>query len=403
MPRLGINMNEGKITAWLLHEGSPVNVGDPLFEMITDKTAVEVEAESRGILLKIIAAAGSTVPISATVAVIGSEDEDISDLLSRIKTRKVRMEPLPVFQEEELHEEDDLDADDPGPATLELQRMMHMPPVKKGGGFRMSPRARRRATQAGIDPSRLRPSRGAIITMEDVETYILSSGRPKKIVIIGAGQYSAVIREILGLEERMEIAGYVDTNKDLWGKKIDDLEVLGGDDVLPHLPARGITCFIVSVGSPQLRACLFQKALDAGLEPVSAIHRLSCISEKAWVEPGSVVEAFSYIAVNSRVERGAFITQNCSVSHDCVVGEFSHLAPGTHLGGGVAVGRNVILGVGVSVSPWLNIGDGAVVTPGSSVDAPVPPSAVVKGCPARPIGRHLKSAQKAPELYCGGR
>jgi pyruvate dehydrogenase E2 component (dihydrolipoamide acetyltransferase) len=76
LPRLGQGMEMGTIVRWLKNEGDVVAVGEPLYELDTDKVTQEVEAESSGVLLKIAVASGE-VPVGQTVGVIGAEGEDV--------------------------------------------------------------------------------------------------------------------------------------------------------------------------------------------------------------------------------------------------------------------------------------------------------------------------------------
>lgn len=71
MPRLSDTMTEGVIGEWLKHEGDVVQRGDTLAEIETDKATMELEAYDSGVLTRIIAPAGSTVPIGQPIAVIG--------------------------------------------------------------------------------------------------------------------------------------------------------------------------------------------------------------------------------------------------------------------------------------------------------------------------------------------
>ncbi len=77
-------MTEGTIIKWLFAEGQPVEAGQPLFEMETDKLTIEIEASASGTLLKIIRNAGEVVLITETIAVIGDPGEDISSLLDTL-------------------------------------------------------------------------------------------------------------------------------------------------------------------------------------------------------------------------------------------------------------------------------------------------------------------------------
>ncbi|MEX2612835.1 MAG: dihydrolipoamide acetyltransferase family protein, partial [Gaiellaceae bacterium] len=81
LPRLGQGMEMGTIVRWLKSEGDAVAKGEPLFELDTDKVTQEVEAETEGVLLKIVVPSGEA-DVGTTVAVIGSEGEDVSELVA---------------------------------------------------------------------------------------------------------------------------------------------------------------------------------------------------------------------------------------------------------------------------------------------------------------------------------
>jgi pyruvate dehydrogenase E2 component (dihydrolipoamide acetyltransferase) len=83
MPKLSDTMEEGRILRWLKKEGDPVETGQTLAEVETDKATVEMEAYTNGVLRKLIASPGDTVKVGALIAVIGSADEDISALLDQ--------------------------------------------------------------------------------------------------------------------------------------------------------------------------------------------------------------------------------------------------------------------------------------------------------------------------------
>jgi pyruvate/2-oxoglutarate dehydrogenase complex dihydrolipoamide acyltransferase (E2) component len=85
LPRLGQGMESGTIVRWLKSEGESVSKGEPLFELDTDKVTQEVEAEADGVLLKIVLPEGEA-DVGTTVAVLGSEGEDVSELLASAQT-----------------------------------------------------------------------------------------------------------------------------------------------------------------------------------------------------------------------------------------------------------------------------------------------------------------------------
>src|SRR5438067_10668165 len=76
LPRLGQGMESGTIVRWLKSAGEPVEKGDPLYELDTDKVTQGVEADASGVLLKIAIEEGE-VPVGKTIAVIGEQGEQV--------------------------------------------------------------------------------------------------------------------------------------------------------------------------------------------------------------------------------------------------------------------------------------------------------------------------------------
>ena len=74
MPNLGYEMEEGTVESWLKQVGDRVERGEPIAEVETDKTTVEMEATVSGTLAEIVVEAGTTVPVGAVIAVIESGD-----------------------------------------------------------------------------------------------------------------------------------------------------------------------------------------------------------------------------------------------------------------------------------------------------------------------------------------
>lgn len=81
MPKLGLTMTEGTISKWFKKEGEMVKTGEALFEVETDKITNEIAATDDGVLLKIVVPEGEKAPVTEMVAVIGEDNEDISDML----------------------------------------------------------------------------------------------------------------------------------------------------------------------------------------------------------------------------------------------------------------------------------------------------------------------------------
>ncbi len=82
MSKLSPTMEEGRVLQWLKQEGEPVESGEIVVEVETDKANMEVEAMGSGVLRKVLVAENETVPTGTVLGVIAGADEDISAILS---------------------------------------------------------------------------------------------------------------------------------------------------------------------------------------------------------------------------------------------------------------------------------------------------------------------------------
>jgi pyruvate dehydrogenase E2 component (dihydrolipoamide acetyltransferase) len=74
MPKWGLSMQLGKITAWMVGEGDDVKVGDDLADIETEKITGTLEASDVGTVRRLIAQVGEDVPVSGTIALIAPAD-----------------------------------------------------------------------------------------------------------------------------------------------------------------------------------------------------------------------------------------------------------------------------------------------------------------------------------------
>jgi len=96
LPDLGEGLTEGEVSRWLVEVGQEIAEDDPLVEIATDKTTVEIPSPAAGVVAKILVAAGEIVPVGTVLVVIGgngvAEPEPASDKL--LQEEKVRATPL---------------------------------------------------------------------------------------------------------------------------------------------------------------------------------------------------------------------------------------------------------------------------------------------------------------------
>ena len=73
MPKWGLSMKEGKVTGWLMEDGTKINVGDAILEVETDKIAGSVEASDAGVLRRRVGSADTVYPVKALLGVIADQ------------------------------------------------------------------------------------------------------------------------------------------------------------------------------------------------------------------------------------------------------------------------------------------------------------------------------------------
>jgi pyruvate dehydrogenase E2 component (dihydrolipoamide acetyltransferase) len=70
LPDLGEGLTEGEIARWLVGEGQEIAEDDPLVEIATDKTTVEIPSPAAGVVSRILVGEGEVVPVGTLLVVI---------------------------------------------------------------------------------------------------------------------------------------------------------------------------------------------------------------------------------------------------------------------------------------------------------------------------------------------
>ena len=95
LPKVDMDMSHGTLSTWHVAEGELVQKGAPLFDIETDKAAMEVEAPDTGYLRRIAAQPGDKVPVGTTIAWLYAEGE-AADAPPPAMMSVVPMSPAPA-------------------------------------------------------------------------------------------------------------------------------------------------------------------------------------------------------------------------------------------------------------------------------------------------------------------
>jgi pyruvate/2-oxoglutarate dehydrogenase complex dihydrolipoamide acyltransferase (E2) component len=94
LPDLGEGLTEGEIARWLVQEGQEIREDDPLVEIATDKTTVEIPSPAGGLVSQILVEEGDVVPVGTVIVVIGGDGDLPASSPVAPAAEKARATPL---------------------------------------------------------------------------------------------------------------------------------------------------------------------------------------------------------------------------------------------------------------------------------------------------------------------
>ena len=204
-----------------------------------------------------------------------------------------------------------------------------------------------------------------------------------KTIIVGAGGHSRVVYDILRYDHNVQVVAFVDNSPRGSEEKIMGVPVVGDHDIIPSLVEdEDVGGFIIAVGDNEIRRNHFEKLMDMGLEPVSAIHPESYISKTATVGAGTVVASGVNVSTNVEIGENSILNTGAIVDHETAIGAHAHVAPGTTVAGRVKIGELSFVGMGSTVRDYTEVGENVTVGAGSVVLEDVPSNVTVAGAPA---------------------
>ena len=177
MPDLGFEATGGVLATWLKGVGDPIQSGEPIAEIESDKVTLEVESPFAGIVLELLIQPGQNAPVGAPVATVGATDELREESEEKREDRE-HLSPLTedAAGEDRLADVHSVETPRGGESEADRERLPLLTPPSSLLTHRATPIALRMAKDHNLDLSQVAASGpGGRILRQDVEDHLARS------------------------------------------------------------------------------------------------------------------------------------------------------------------------------------------------------------------------------------
>lgn len=210
----------------------------------------------------------------------------------------------------------------------------------------------------------------------------------KAVVIVGAGGFGRETLEILKdcnkVLKTWNVMGFIDEDKNLHGKIINNYPVLGGLEWMRENNRSGLGC-ICAIGTCETRKQVVEKLEGIGIPFYNAIHPSVIIKDFVELGKGVIIQAGSILAVNSKIGDHVHINFHCAIGHDAIIGNYCTISPMVTINGFNRLDEGVYVGAGASFIQEVSIGSWTIIGAGAAVVGDIPEKVVAVGVPAKVI------------------
>ena len=208
----------------------------------------------------------------------------------------------------------------------------------------------------------------------------------KNIVIIGAGgvgrETALIIQQINELELMWNLMGFIDGNKDRWGKVINGYSVIGGIDSLEVLPSD--TYIIIAIANYEIKRKIVNK-INNKFKFATIIHPKVYIHNYMNIGEGTIIYEGVILTANIEVGKHVIISPKCGIGHDSIIKDYVSLLWNVNVSGNDIIEEGVMMGSGSTVIQGKKIGKASIVGAGAVVIKDVDIYSTVVGVPAKTI------------------
>lgn len=206
------------------------------------------------------------------------------------------------------------------------------------------------------------------------------------VIILGANHLGRAAKEIFE-SNKVVVYGFLDDNKLLHTKEIDDVVILGSTDDDGFLKLIGKKCeAFVAADDNRLRKSLVKMIQEERhMQPVNAIHSNSVISSKSSMGHGNFIDVGVSIAPGAVVGNHCILGAKAIIGVEAILGDYVQVGAGSILNAGVTIADEVFIGAGVTIVAGITVGKSARIGAGSVVVSAIKENETVFGNPAQSV------------------
>ena len=369
LPQLGVNDISSTMVEWHKKDEDFIKKGELICCVETTKSIFDLEAISDG-YLTIIKDIGSNIDKNEIIALISDE----------IITKEYAQDWLKSFATEQTNLQESASSVD-------------------NEGKNITQKALLLINKYNIDINKI-TSEDARITEADVMTYLETSkhspdknfndsvddvypvNRVQRIAIVGAGKGAVqVIDTLLKIPDQRAVMLF-DDDKDLLGKTVMGVPVVGpiDADIIENMYKQGkFDAVIISIStSVKFRTKVFEQLNQKGIKFANVIHPTVCTGANVSIGSGNVILAFCHIGACAIIGDNNFLSAYCSIEHHSILSNNCSFGPGVITSSRVHFGDRVRCGTGIFIESFLKIGHDSIIGSGCIVWKDIPPKKIAK-------------------------
>jgi sugar O-acyltransferase (sialic acid O-acetyltransferase NeuD family) len=204
------------------------------------------------------------------------------------------------------------------------------------------------------------------------EKIIIKWMKEQRIILQGGGEHARVVLDCL-LSSKAQVLALFDPKY--------SGELMGIPQRGTYDPAFAPDAFaLVVIGDNALRKKVVSLTRHSF---TNVLHSSVILSSFATMRVGNMILHGVIVQAQTTIGNHVILNTKVSVDHDCVIGDYVHIAPGAVLCGTVEVGEGAFIGAGAVILPGKKIGKWSTVGAGAVIVHDVPDGAVVVGNPGR--------------------